>query len=76
MPVLSVVIPRLKTNQLRWTFSGAFEVMFISLPSSEIYTIKIYRQKKKRERLLSFSFVSGGCWLGLGCSSYSLLSKN
>lgn len=26
MPVISVVIPRLKTNQLRWTFSGAFEV--------------------------------------------------
>lgn len=26
MPVLSVVIPRLKTNQLRWTFTGAFEV--------------------------------------------------
>ena len=26
MPVLSVVIPRLKTNQLRWSFSGAFEV--------------------------------------------------
>ncbi|KAK4431083.1 Pyruvate kinase, cytosolic [Sesamum alatum] len=25
MPVLSVVIPRLKTNQLQWTFSGAFE---------------------------------------------------
>ncbi|CAN6566820.1 unnamed protein product [Malus baccata var. baccata] len=25
MPVLSVVIPRVKTNQLRWTFSGAFE---------------------------------------------------
>ncbi|KAK4772275.1 hypothetical protein SAY86_014050 [Trapa natans] len=25
MPVISVVIPRLKTNQLRWTFSGAFE---------------------------------------------------
>lgn len=25
MPVLSVVIPQLKTNQLRWTFSGAFE---------------------------------------------------
>ncbi|CAI9773959.1 unnamed protein product [Fraxinus pennsylvanica] len=25
MPVLSVVIPRLKTNQLHWTFSGAFE---------------------------------------------------
>lgn len=25
MPVLSVVIPRLKTNQLQWTFTGAFE---------------------------------------------------
>ncbi|XP_064953109.1 pyruvate kinase 1, cytosolic-like [Musa acuminata AAA Group] len=25
MPVLSVVIPQLKTNQLRWSFSGAFE---------------------------------------------------
>ncbi|KAI3725299.1 hypothetical protein L1987_65083 [Smallanthus sonchifolius] len=25
MPVISVVIPRLKTNQLRWSFSGAFE---------------------------------------------------
>ncbi|KAL1553169.1 pyruvate kinase [Salvia divinorum] len=28
MPVLSVVIPRLKTNQLSWTFSGAFEVFY------------------------------------------------
>ncbi|XP_031383876.1 pyruvate kinase 1, cytosolic-like [Punica granatum] len=25
MPVISVVIPRLQTNQLKWTFSGAFE---------------------------------------------------
>ncbi|GFZ02461.1 pyruvate kinase family protein [Actinidia rufa] len=25
MPVISVVIPRLKTNQLKWSFSGAFE---------------------------------------------------
>ncbi|KAF9591736.1 hypothetical protein IFM89_006082 [Coptis chinensis] len=25
MPILSVVIPRLKTNQLRWSFTGAFE---------------------------------------------------
>ncbi|CAK8566423.1 unnamed protein product [Lathyrus sativus] len=25
MPVLSVVIPRLKINQLKWSFSGAFE---------------------------------------------------
>ncbi|XP_068344767.1 pyruvate kinase 1, cytosolic-like [Pyrus communis] len=25
MPVLSVVIPRVQTNQLRWRFSGAFE---------------------------------------------------
>lgn len=29
MPVLSVVIPRLKTNQLSWTFSGAFEVLLL-----------------------------------------------
>ena len=26
MPVLSVVIPRLTTNQLRWSFTGAFQV--------------------------------------------------
>lgn len=32
MPVLSVVIPRLKTNQLKWCFSGAFEV-YPLLPS-------------------------------------------
>ncbi|KAK1382588.1 Pyruvate kinase [Heracleum sosnowskyi] len=25
MPVISVVVPLLKTNQLRWTFTGAFE---------------------------------------------------
>lgn len=25
MPVISVVIPRLKTNHIRWTFTGAFE---------------------------------------------------
>ncbi|KAL5569523.1 hypothetical protein UlMin_026098 [Ulmus minor] len=25
MPVISVVVPRLNTNQLRWTFTGAFE---------------------------------------------------
>ncbi|CAL0316806.1 unnamed protein product [Lupinus luteus] len=25
MPVISVVVPQLKTNQLRWTFTGAFE---------------------------------------------------
>ncbi|KAF8396476.1 hypothetical protein HHK36_018099 [Tetracentron sinense] len=25
MPVISVVIPRLKTNQLRWSFTGAFQ---------------------------------------------------
>ncbi|XP_038702427.1 pyruvate kinase 1, cytosolic-like isoform X2 [Tripterygium wilfordii] len=29
MPVLSVVIPRLKTNQLKWSFSGAFEMELI-----------------------------------------------
>ncbi|WVY99021.1 hypothetical protein V8G54_031172 [Vigna mungo] len=25
MPVISVVVPQLKTNQLKWTFTGAFE---------------------------------------------------
>ncbi|RYR25927.1 hypothetical protein Ahy_B02g059973 isoform C [Arachis hypogaea] len=25
MPVISVVIPQLKTNQLRWTFTGGFQ---------------------------------------------------
>lgn len=25
MPIISVVIPQLRTNQLRWTFSGAYE---------------------------------------------------
>lgn len=31
MPVLSVVIPRLKTNQLKWSFSGAFEVLPVAV---------------------------------------------
>jgi pyruvate kinase len=26
MPVLTVVIPKLTTNQLKWTFTGAFQV--------------------------------------------------
>ncbi|XP_042515192.1 pyruvate kinase 1, cytosolic-like [Macadamia integrifolia] len=30
MPVISVVIPRLKTNQLKWSFTGAFEVLHFS----------------------------------------------
>ncbi|KAH9604401.1 hypothetical protein KSS87_001852 [Heliosperma pusillum] len=32
MPVLSVVIPRLKTNQLKWSFTGAFEGVQIDNP--------------------------------------------
>ncbi|KAL8168184.1 hypothetical protein V2J09_009683 [Rumex salicifolius] len=32
MPVLSVVIPRLKTDQLKWSFTGAFEGPEIDLP--------------------------------------------
>jgi hypothetical protein len=28
MPVLSVVIPRLTSNQLRWSFTGAFQVCY------------------------------------------------
>ncbi|KAB1221234.1 Pyruvate kinase, cytosolic isozyme [Morella rubra] len=37
MPVISVVIPRLKTNQLKWSFTGAFEDQQCSLsnPMSE-----------------------------------------
>ncbi|XP_042499810.1 pyruvate kinase 1, cytosolic-like [Macadamia integrifolia] len=30
MPVLSVVIPRLKTDQLKWSFTGAFQVFHYS----------------------------------------------
>lgn len=35
MPVLSVVIPRLKTNQLKWSFTGAFEVLLFFLCFSQ-----------------------------------------
>ncbi|KAG2686460.1 hypothetical protein I3843_09G006900 [Carya illinoinensis] len=36
MPVISVVIPRLNTNQLKWSFSGAFEdQLSSSYPMSE-----------------------------------------
>ncbi|KAL8555565.1 hypothetical protein ACS0TY_003388 [Phlomoides rotata] len=34
MPVLSVVIPRLKTNQLKWSFSGAFEDLDLRKPGA------------------------------------------
>ena len=37
MPVLSVVIPRLKTNQLKWSFTGAFEVSVDSDLSSDLF---------------------------------------
>ena len=43
MPVLSVVIPRLQTNQLCWTFTGAFEVhnfyLFIYFKASVAATL-------------------------------------
>lgn len=36
MPVLSVVIPRLKSNQLKWSFTGAFEVSDGLFPPSSV----------------------------------------
>lgn len=42
MPVLSVVIPRLKSNQLKWTFTGAFEVSDGLFPSSVECTLMVY----------------------------------
>lgn len=57
MPVLSVVIPRLKTNQLKWSFTGAFEVptwkvCFFLLESIQFVlfictSFKIQRQRSK-----------------------------
>ncbi|XP_022745006.1 pyruvate kinase 1, cytosolic-like isoform X3 [Durio zibethinus] len=44
MPVLSVVIPRLKTNQLRWSFSGAFEMQLIMPCSSRLKEEFVARQ--------------------------------
>ncbi|XVF76299.1 hypothetical protein PTKIN_Ptkin13bG0255300 [Pterospermum kingtungense] len=44
MPVLSVVIPRLKTNQLRWSFSGAFEMQLIMPSSSHLKEEFVARQ--------------------------------
>lgn len=48
MPVLSVIIPRLKTNQLKWSFSGAFEVISIPLifqndTEFDLYNVKIQK---------------------------------
>ncbi|XP_074377917.1 pyruvate kinase 1, cytosolic-like [Apium graveolens] len=39
IPNLSVVIPRLKTNQLRWSFSGAFEAE--STGATNEYVLKV-----------------------------------
>ncbi|KAG7027216.1 Pyruvate kinase 1, cytosolic [Cucurbita argyrosperma subsp. argyrosperma] len=39
MPVISVVIPRLKTNQLRWSFSGAFEVFSYNMLANFLYCL-------------------------------------
>ncbi|KAE8700126.1 Detected protein of confused Function [Hibiscus syriacus] len=41
MPVISVVIPRLKTNQLRWTFSGAFEAESKSGTNESVLTVAL-----------------------------------
>ncbi|XVE96528.1 hypothetical protein REPUB_Repub02eG0230200 [Reevesia pubescens] len=44
MPVLSVVIPRLKTNQLKWSFTGAFEMQLIMPCSSHLKEEFVARQ--------------------------------
>ncbi|CAL0299362.1 unnamed protein product [Lupinus luteus] len=41
MPVLSVVIPRLKTNQLKWSFTGAFEAESTSATNESILKVAI-----------------------------------
>ncbi|XP_052111607.1 pyruvate kinase 1, cytosolic-like [Arachis duranensis] len=41
MPVLSVVIPRLKTNQLKWSFSGAFEAESTSATNEWILKVAL-----------------------------------
>ncbi|KAJ7976039.1 Pyruvate kinase family protein [Quillaja saponaria] len=41
MPVLSVVIPRLKTNQLKWSFTGAFEAESTSATNESILKIAL-----------------------------------
>ncbi|KAL0303425.1 UNVERIFIED_CONTAM: Pyruvate kinase, cytosolic [Sesamum radiatum] len=41
MPVLSVVIPRLKTNQLQWTFSGAFEAEPVSATNESVLKVAL-----------------------------------
>ncbi|EHA8588245.1 Pyruvate kinase 1, cytosolic [Cocos nucifera] len=41
MPVLSVVIPRLKTNQLRWSFTGAFEAESTSATNESVLKVAL-----------------------------------
>jgi hypothetical protein len=42
MPVLSVVIPRLKTNQLKWSFTGAFEVCEQPVPFFNLFYLNVF----------------------------------
>lgn len=58
MPVLSVVIPRLKTDQLKWSFSGAFEVRYLDLNSCLMIIIIIIRSQMTK-LLLNGLRVSG-----------------
>lgn len=53
MPVVSVVIPRLRTNQLKWSFSGAFEV----LPQVELFTGYVKLMSQHSILYLLFLFV-------------------
>lgn len=55
MPVLSVVIPRLKTNQLRWTFTGAFVVMLMYFYMSSV--INFHQNLGEEERISIIFFL-------------------
>ncbi|KAF3795377.1 Pyruvate kinase 1 [Nymphaea thermarum] len=45
MPVISVVIPRLKTNQLRWSFSGAFEAESTNATNESVLKVALEHGK-------------------------------
>ncbi|XP_062166380.1 pyruvate kinase 1, cytosolic isoform X1 [Alnus glutinosa] len=51
MPVLSVVIPRLKTNQLKWSFTGAFEDPLCNL-SNHMWESLLYYPFNARQSLI------------------------
>lgn len=55
MPVLTVVIPKLTTNQLKWTFTGAFQVptpaqAFIVSGFRRLWSLGIWKTRLKVQR--------------------------